>query len=446
LSWSQGCAPLRNLLSYDNPESALEPRPKPSPARLSARLMAGLLDLFAQGALYLLLFLLALRFGGVAMPVVTVLVVVLGYSVVPLWVFGATPAMRLFGLRLVGNQGRPLELMGVIAREVVWSGILPATYLFAIAVGIVASILWQPWVQHLTGSPGWLGPASLLFILLALLGHMAMLARPDHRGLADLMTRTLVVPRQPAPEPMDEDERLEARQHHRRRVRNLVVFQALLLAVNFALPYAFNRPMDGNDAYVTRIKLHQSERRFRANPEEPEAAAQYLALLREAGDLEDAEQVEAQYRAALGAREAPREAALRERLARDPADLVSFDALIMLLEDQERTEESRILFQAFLQADRSAEQRALYGQWLSQHGFHAEAVEQLERTHRDGTESGETYAALGVSLRALGRYPQARAALQRAMELDPELSEYTSEELEALGAEEGSSQDAPAAP
>jgi uncharacterized RDD family membrane protein YckC len=418
----------------------------PSPARLSARLAAGLLDLFAQGALVLLLFLLALRFGGVAMPVVTVLVVVLGYSAVPLWVFGATPAMRLFGVRLIRPQGRPLELMDVLARELVWSGILPAAYLLTIAAGIVARWLEQPWVEHLTGSPGWLGLASLLFILLALLGHMAMLVRPDHRGLADLMTRTIVVPRQPAPEPVDEDERLEAREHHRRRVRNLVLFQASLLAVNFALPYAFNRPAEGNDAYVARIKLHQSERRFRANPEDPEAAAQYRDLLRETGELEEAEQVEAQHRAVLGKREAPREAALRERLARDPADLLSFDALIMLLEDQGRTEEARTLFQAFLQAERSAEQRALYGQWLSQHGFHAEAVEQIEWTHREGTENGETYAALGVSLRALGRYPQARAALQRAIELDPELAEYATDELEALEAEEGSSQDSPAAP
>jgi uncharacterized RDD family membrane protein YckC len=408
--------------------------------------MAGVLDLFAQGALCLLLFLLALRFGGMAMPVVTVLAVVLGYSAIPLWMFGATPAMRLFGVRLIRLQGRPLELMDVIARELVWSGILPATYFLTIAAGIVARLLGQPWVEHLTGSPGWLGLASLLFIALALLGHMAMLARPDHRGLADLMTRTIVVPRQPAPEPVDEDDRQEAREHHRRRMRNLVLFQASLLAVNFALPYAFNRPVEGNDGYVARIKLHQSERRFRANPEDPEAAAQYLEMLREAGDLEAAEQVEAQYRAALGKREAPREAALRERLARDPVDLLSFDALIMLLEDQGRTEEARTLFQAFLQADRSAEQRALYGQWLSQHGFHAEAVEQLERTHREGTESGETNAALGVSLRALGRYPPARAALQRAIELDPELSEYASEELEALEAEEGSSQGAPAAP
>jgi uncharacterized RDD family membrane protein YckC len=433
-------------LSYDDPENDLEPKPEPSPAGLSARLMAGLLDLFAQGVLCLLLFLLALRFRGVAMPVVTVLVVVLGYSAVPLWVFGATPAMRLFGVHLIRLQGRPLELMDVIARELVWSGILPATHFLTIGAGIVARLLGQPWVQHLTGSPEWLGLASLLFILLALLGHMAMLARPDHRGLADLMTRTIVVPRQPAPEPVDEDALLEARQHHRRSVRNLLLFQASLLAVNFTLPYAFNRSMDGNDAYVARIKLHQSERGFRAGPEDPEAAAQYLDMLREAGGFEGAKQVEAQYRAALGAREAPREAALRERLARDPADLLSFDALTMLLEDQGRTEEARTLFQAFLQADRSAEQRGLYGQWLSQHGLHAEAVEQLERTHQEGTESGETYAALGVSLRALGRYPQARAALQRAIELDPELSEYASGELELLDGEEGPSRDSPAGP
>jgi tetratricopeptide (TPR) repeat protein len=408
--------------------------------------VAGLLDLLAQGALCLLLFLLALRFGGVAMPVVTVLAVVLGYSAVPLWLFGATPAMRLLGVRLVRLEGRPLELMDVIARELVWSGILPAAYFLTIIAGAVARLLGQPWVEHLTGSPGWLGLASLLFILLALLGHLVMLVRPDHRGLADLMTRTLVVPRQPAPEPVDEDERLEARQHHRRRVRNLVLFQASLLAVNFALPYAFNRPVAGNEAYVARLKLQQSERRFRANSEDPEAAAQYLDMLREAGELEEAKQVEAQYRAALRAREAPREAALRERLAQEPADLLSFDALTLLLEDQGRAEEARALFQRFLRAERSAEQRALYGQWLSQHGFHAEAVEQLERTHRDGIKSGETYAALGVSLRALGRYPQARAALQRAIELDPELSEYASEELEALDTEEGASRDSPAAP
>jgi hypothetical protein len=77
----------------------------------------------------------------------------------------------------------------------------------------------------------------------------------------------------------------------------------------------------GNEGYVARIKRHQSKR------------------------------------------EAPREAALRERLAHDPADLLSFDALTMLL-----------------------------------------------------------------------------------IELDPELAEYASDELEALKAEEGATQDAPTAP
>jgi uncharacterized RDD family membrane protein YckC len=199
------------LLSYDDPEGEPKPMPEPPPGRLGARLTAGLLDLLALGLLCLLLFLLPLLFGGVAMPVVTVFVAVLGYSAVPLWVFGATLGMRLTGLRLVRLQGRPLELMDVMARELVWSGVLPAAYFLTIAAGIVASLLGQPWVQHLNGFSGWLGLGSLLFIVLALIGHMLMLVRPDHRGLADLMARTLVVARQPTPEPADEDERLEER-------------------------------------------------------------------------------------------------------------------------------------------------------------------------------------------------------------------------------------------
>ena len=270
-----------------------------SPAPLGRRLAAGAVDGVVLFALCLAFSLIPLLSTGLVLPMWGVLAALVGYAVAPLSAFGATLGMRLLGLELIGKGGHAAGLSDLLSRELIGRGFFPAAYLFTLLANLVGSML---------GRTQFIAPAgpSLLFSLvclgmvgLAFPGHLMALFRPDGRGLADLMARTMVVPRRTVAPPEDEDERAERAQHRRRKVLGVIAFQVVALVVVFGAPHLLTRRPESSETYSERITRQRLTHDFERTPGNELLAMQLVDALRRAGERESAEAVLTKHLAAL---------------------------------------------------------------------------------------------------------------------------------------------------
>lgn len=414
---------------------------------MGPRVLAGLLDGLALAGLGLGLFVIPMFLGGLAIPTWAALAAILGYAVVPLWAFQATPFMRLFGLELVRRDGTAPDPIDILFREILARGLGPAAYLLTFLFALVGSAVGRVGVSSPLGGAG-LSVAILVClgaVGVAALGQVLALFIPDRRTLADVVARTNVIPRAAVAveQGADPEEQEERRARRRARVRNVVIFEVLLVGLMIGGPLvAAKAPRAQRQAYAAHLNLEADQRRFEANPVDPVLAQSLSRDYLEAGETERAARVEAQQRAALKEANAKREAALRAALQANPKDDDASGALIDLLEEEDRAEEARSIREAVLRADGSPEAQAAYGLWLYQRDANAEAVAHLAAALDGGFDVPDVHAYLGFALRELGRKAEARAELQRALAMQPDLDEVA-EDVEDLNAELGPAPEPP---
>lgn len=413
-------------MAWEDPEE--RPSPSFSPAPLQPRIIAGVLDALMLACLSAALFVVPMALGGLAIPTWAAVAAIVGYAVVPLWAFQATLFMRLAGIELVGRDGKPPDPIDIVFREILGRGLGPAAYLATFLVALIGSLVGAMGVSSPLGAKGLslavLGCFAAFGI--AVFGHLLALVSPDRRTLADLVARTIVIPRAAlAVEQGGDPEELAYRQSERHaRLRNVVLFEVALVLVMVGGPVVLAKaPAAQRAAYANHLNLEADQRRFEANPTDPELAqalsSDYLAN----GDSEKAKQVMARQSVAERAAREKREASLRATLQANPKDDDASDALIDLLEDQDRAADARAVREAAYRASPSPEAQASFGVWLYQREAMGDAVSQLSAALDAGFEAGDAHAYLGLALRDLGRKVEARTELKRALALDPDLDD-----------------------
>lgn len=414
-----------------------ESAPRLPPAPMGPRIAAGLFDGFAEFALALFLFWIPFRVGAGAMPVAAMVAVLLGYAVVPLAVFGSTPGMRLFGVELVGRDGKPADFVELLFREIIGRGLGPVAYLLAIFASFIAAAFGMIEMGTAGFSVGlgvWL--CSLL-VMGAFAGHFVALGREDRRTLADLIGKTMVISRAvAATHTADEDERAEQAAARRKRIVGVVLFELALAAATVVAPIVLSLRVSSNASYAAHLKLQADEKRFAQEPGNRALASELSRAYDAQGEPEKARAVLAKYEAAQKSKTDAREASLRKRLAEAPQDTDAADALIELLEDQNRVADARTVREASYKAAPSAEAQASYGVWLYQHELGTDAVKELQGALDGGYDEADLHAYLGMALLDQGRKPEARHELHVALEKDPDLDQVQ-DELQNLEAEIG---------
>jgi len=326
---------------------------------------------------------------------------------------------------MVGPDGRRPDPVETAFRELLGRGLLPASYLVVVAIGLTATILGKGDLR----APGSLGLvfvlASAVFSLAAGAGHVVALARDDRRSLADLVGRTRVIPRALRADSADADERAEHREAHQRARRIVVVNDALLLAVALAVPFALGRPLPAHASqiYADRLMRERAQMLFDSNPGDADLARELIDRLERAGDFDGAAKVRVRHQAAFSQVEREREIKLRESLARNPRDEASADALLDLLEGQDRLDDARAAARAFFEADPRPRERVRLGAWLQEHRFPSEAARELAQAISEGETLAEAHAYLGLALRDLGRTAEARTELGAALANRPDWDE-----------------------
>src|SRR5262245_29388396 len=166
-----------------------------APAPLGPRIAAGAFDAVVLGILASVLSLSPLFYGGFALPLLGSLSAILVYTILPCSLFKATLGLRIFGLEIVGLDGRAAEPGEIAFRELVASGYFGVAYFSTAAIGLAgrlsgSMVLFQP-----TGFGLVLFFLSGFLLLLAAIGHLMIILRPDRRGFPDLVAKTIVVKR-----------------------------------------------------------------------------------------------------------------------------------------------------------------------------------------------------------------------------------------------------------
>lgn len=392
-----------------------------------ARALAGAVDGVAELALAAALIAIPWRVSGFVLPSLGALAAVLGWSVAPLVAFGQTLGMRLFGLRMVGQDGGRPDPVEASFRELIGRGLLPASYLGVVGLGVVSDLLGR--TEFRAGRYGLaLVGVSLFGAVLSALGHLLVLVREDGRGLADLVGRTYVLPAVATP-PADREALAAAR-------RTRQVFWGVevgLLALALGVPLVLGLRVDAHasQVYAERLTRNRAAQLFEANPADPELADQYLAFLERRGDLAAMERVRERHREAGVGAERTRELRLREGLAKNPHDSATVEALLELLLSQERRDDARAVRQAYFEANPSPRRRVTLAEWLRENGAAEEAVSQLRQAIREGADGPAARAYLGLALRDAGELAAAREELRAALAEEPEWDEIR-EALEGL--------------
>lgn len=402
----------------------------PPPAPIGPRIAAGLLDLAAMSAIALALVAVPLTLTGFTLPMLAVFAVVLGWAVVPLWLFRATPFMRLFSLQLVGLDGRSADLGEIAFRELVGRGLFGAAYLATLLVGIVGMLLGRAQVAAPIGL-GFFGFVSLGLVGMAFAGGMLALARPDGRSLADLVGRTRVVVRTVEPLPADPDERADELAARRRRLRNFLAFLVVLLVGAVGAPTLFGTPQsklfDSRERGL-RLDRERLAGEFQRNPESPRIFREYREVLFASDEADLVEEITVRHEAAVERAEVERRARkldriheLRTQFDLDPADARRAEQLLRLYEEDDQLDEAQAVYAALAKADPAWQ--AGYGTWLWENDRNALAVTELERAIAAPEPSAYTRAVYGFALRDVGRAADARTALKAARDAGFETDE-----------------------
>ncbi len=390
-----------------------------TPAPLGPRIAAGALDLCVLSVLVVGLTELSAHLGGLMLPVWSALLAIVAYTALPLWIFGATPAMWLFGIEMVGRDGRSPDPIEVIFREMVGRGMAPAAYLIGVLVGIIGAISGKFELGSLVGL-GWVCMLCSVLVGVAFAGHVLVLVSEDRRSLADLIGGTVVVPRTLSAVQQDAD--AEEKQYldaQRKRVRrNFVVGEVVLLTAAVALPMVLGgrSPWTSRQDYTEHLKLVADEDRLKADPTNQELAYSVAERYELAGDADRAKSVRDRYRQAVGNENQKREVFLKKALAEHPEDEATADSLTELYEDEDRLDDAKQVQSALAKAVNTPEARAEFGGWLYEHKMSAEAVAELTGALAAGADDADAQPMLGFALLDLGRKAEARRAFRAAVQ------------------------------
>ncbi len=392
----------------------------PRPAPLPRRVVAGLIDAVFIAVLSGIAFAIPLLTRGVVLPMWGVLAVMVGYAVVPLAFLKRTLGLHIMGLELVGKQGHAIDLANLLFRELLGRGFFPAAWLFTIISSLIA---FRYGVGSSATPPvlaGVMTVASAGALCIAAIGHVIALGRPDQRTLADLAAKSFVVEGPALPPPSDLEEFDEWKAHRLRVLIRIGVFEVLLMSSVLGLPWLLSSSSgESTQGKVARLKLEALESKFQAAPGSESLAAELQREYAYAGRDADAQRVGEQHRHARTLKEVGREQLLRDQLAQTNARDTA-EALISLLERQDRLEEAAEVYRQWLGPSPKASALAGFGNWLATNKLTEDAVVELERaTALDPlVPLGQTL--LGVSLQRLGRLEEAREHLELALLDDPE--------------------------
>lgn len=389
------------------------------PAPLPKRVFAGAIDTFVIGVLCVASFTVPMVLRGVSLPMWGVLAVMVGYAVVPLAFLKRTLGMHLFGLELVTKQGHAVDLANLLFRELLGRGFFPAAWMFTIISSLVASYFRVGGSTTPAGLAGVMTFASSAALVVAVIGHVIALGRPDQRTLADLIAGSYVVEGPALPPPTDADEREEADAHRRRVLARIVVFELVLMASVLGLPWLLTSSGgETSQQKIARLKRESLQAKFDQNPGVESLAAELQREYLRAGDEEKARAVFEKHRTARSLREASREESLRAQFA-ERKDRPSATALIELLEEQDRVDEAAEVYREFLGPQPEAPALVGFGNWLASNRKTEEAVAVLERGLAIDPLAPYGHTILGVCLQRLGKLPEAREHLELALLDDP---------------------------
>lgn len=389
------------------------PTPRPAPARL--RVFAALLDgLVLLGAMALS-FVVPLVTWGFALPMWGVLLVVLGFSVVPLSLFSATLGLKLMGLEVVNRHARPLDPANATFRELLARGALPAAYLFTLVAGLVAQHFGVAANLAPPVLAGVMTVACALALVAALIGPVVALGRDDGRTLADLLSGSFVVLAPARPPPEDPDDVEAAREARRRAWVRFGVLELALLGALVGLPALLTvKSHETTAEKIDRLRLEKLRAQFAAHPEDATLTRQLSAALAEAGRDDERQQVQRRHLDALAVLQQAREAGLRQTFSathrREDAA-----ALIELLETQERVDEAEAVYRELLGPSPEAGALVGFANWLAAWNRNTSAAEAARRATELDPTTPLAHTVLGAALLRLGDLPHAQEALELAL-------------------------------
>lgn len=393
--------------------------PAPPPAPLGRRLAAGAFDFCAVWALVAASFLVPIFLRGLVLPMWGVLLVMLGYQVVPLSAFRQTLGMRLFGLELVTREGHAVNAGEVLFRELVGRGFFPAAFLATIVLGLLANLLGVMAFVMPTGIGAIFFLVSAFTVALAVLGHFLVFNRADQRTLADLIARSYVTAARPPEPAIDAEEAAYARSLARRRVRNVALFEVVCVGLVFFGPWVLTQRSEGTGQRAVRLKLRAQEEKAKSYPEDLQVLRELYDLQRGVGQVEEAAATEERMRGLLRAQEEAREGALRKLLAQDPSNREAVGALLELLEDKGRGEDARAVYAKYVEDNPRPSLRAGYADWLSQRERHDDALAQMKRALEEDPELGGGHTLLGELYEAADQRALAQREYYVALKLEP---------------------------
>lgn len=407
-----------------------------SPAQLERRVLAGLLDGVVLVALCAAYFLIPVITLGIVLPMWGVLAAIIGYSVVPLSVFKQTLGMRLFSIELVGKDGHPVGLGDVLFRELLGRGWFPAAFLFNLLFGYIAMALGYARFGMPSGLQFVFFLASMAALFVAVFGHVLVLAVKDRRGIADLMSRSWVVPQQARPLPDDADDLAEAKRARARTVRNVVIAEVVILAVGLGLPWVLTRKTESTEQRAARLLKQKLEAQFKENPGSESITRELQKALWAAGENEEAARVWTQHQAKVSEAKERRLAEYLRQLDADPGnEQVLIDVLGELYE-RNRLDEAKARYAKFLELHSEPEYRAGHASWLGQVGFPDEGVEEYRKLVKDEPDFEGVHKFYARALVRADRLEEAQVEYQKELLLDPE-DDDSREALEELDAQLG---------
>jgi uncharacterized RDD family membrane protein YckC len=411
-----------------------------APAPLGPRIAAGAFDAVALGLLSAGLSLSPLFFGGFALPLLGSLTAILVYTILPCSLFKGTLGLRIFGLEMVGADGRAPEPGEVAFRELVTRGYFGIAYFSTAAIAVAG---------YLSGTISFFQPTGIglvlfflsgFLLLLSAIGHLMILIRPDRRGFPDLVAKTAILRRgavlEPGGDELDAEERADFAKRKSQRAIKFGIFAAGLLVATVFVPHLLTRAGEGKEDLPERWRLDEAERKWKKDPANVYLASDVVDRLEARGDIERAEAVRSEHLLALGEQKKVQETALLASLDREPTDWDTVTTLLEIYSEQNNTAAGIRVWEKYLGAEKSPDMRASFGVWLYQNDENDRAVAELKAALAAGSNGPDVHAYLGMAYKELGKKEEARAELSRALELDPELDEVAGALDELVPAEE----------
>lgn len=408
-----------------------------TPAPVDARIGAAVLDSVAVLLLTALFIGAPLLLTGLMTPTLALCAAVLIWTIAPLWLFRQTLGMKLFGIEMVSKTGHSADLAELLFRELVGRGYLPAIYLVSLGAAIALRLMgYYAGIVSPSGFALIATGLSLLFLALAVTGNLVAFIRPDRRTLADLIAKTMVIPKRDLPPPEDEDDRQMAREERFRKIRGFAIFTVIVTFVATVAPWVVTRRPGPKDTSTieARVAKQKLEVAFEKDKTNARTAYDLAYAYRSEGAEEKANNVIAEHKAALEKRDADREDHFKRRIAVNAEDEEAMGGLLSLYSEQGRLEDAKVAYRAWVDANPTGEKVTGFGVWLYQRNFNDEAIVELKRGIDLGEQSAEAQAYLGFAYRDAGKPAEAKKAFKAALKIDPEMEEAR-EALDELAAQ-----------